>query len=69
MACRIAAKRELGEVVYLRGKMVTDCVCGAHAARSATRAEINENSNHSQADSDTPPLFKSFVTRLLRSDR
>ena len=69
MACRIAARRELGEVVYLRGKMVTDCVCGAHAARSATRAMDNESSTHSQADSDTPPLLKRFVTRLLRSDR
>ena len=69
MACRLAARRELGEVVYLRGKVVTDCVCGKHSARSATRAENNENDNHSQADSDTPPRFKSFVTWLLRSDR
>ena len=68
MACRIAARRELGEVVYLRGKMVTDCVCGAHAARSATRAMDNDNDNRSQQDSDTK-LFKKFVTRLLRSDR
>jgi len=69
MTCRLAARRELGEVVYLRGKMVTDCVCGKHSARSATRAMDNENVNHPQQDSDTPPLFKSFVTRLLRSDR
>lgn len=69
MACRLAARRELGEVVYLRGKMVTDCVCGAHAARSATRASSTENDNHSQHDSDNPPRFKSFVTRLLRIDR
>ena len=69
MACKIAARRELGEVVYLRGKMVTDCVCGAPAARSSTRASSTENDNHSQQDSDTPPRFKSFVTRLLRSRR
>ena len=69
MACRIAARRELGEVVYLRGRVLTDCVCGAHAARSATRAMDNDNDNRSQQDSDTPPLFKKFVTRLLRSDR
>ena len=68
MACRIAARRELGEVVYLRGKVLTDCVCGAHAARSATRAMDNDNDNRSQQDSDTK-LFKKFVTRLLRSDR
>jgi len=69
MACRLAARRELGEVVYLRGKVVTDCVCDKHSARSSTRASSTENGNHSQQDSDTPPRFKSFVTRLLRSGR
>lgn len=69
MACRIAARRELGEVVYLRGKMVTDCVCGKHSARSSTRASSAENDNNSEQDNHTPPRFKSFVTRLLRSDR
>ena len=68
MACRLSARSQLGEVVYLRGRVLTDCVCGAHAARSATRAMDNDNDNRSQQDSDTK-LFKKFVTRLLRSDR